>query len=146
MGLSSTVFGEFKITPKPTKEFADLINGFSSVIINDEIVDNPNSISHPEIPTHNQPSEVCDWVIDGDKLISDDSDRFYEFEEWLHYLIKNFFKPNGYVLNGEASWDAEDVGYGMIVVKKNKISIQAERMYDEDGYDDDEKDRWDESR
>ena len=46
---------------------------------------------------------------------------------WLDYLIKNFFNPWEYNLNGMISWQgmfADD--FGLLVVKNNKIKIIGE--------------------
>jgi hypothetical protein len=44
---------------------------------------------------------------------------------WLGLLIKYFFTPKGYVLNGDATWTANDDDYdrGSIFIKDNRIEI-----------------------
>ena len=74
-----------------------------------------------------QPGLWCQWVIseDGSELSWDGGEKFYNYVEWLQYLINNFFKPWGRKLNGEIEWFGEDRSdMGRIVVEKNKISIQ----------------------
>jgi hypothetical protein len=88
-------------------------------------------------PPKTQPGLWCQWIIndDGD-LEWDGGEKFYHYEEWLNYLIDNFFEPEGYVLNGIISFQGEDSSdYGDIVVHNNNVMI----MYsdeEENGLDD----------
>lgn len=47
-------------------------------------------------------------VINRSKLIWNGMEKFYNYEEWLRYLIEHFFDPWGYVLNGSVDWQGED--------------------------------------
>jgi len=92
-----------------------------------------------------QPGLWCQWEIvdngaDGCYLQWDGGEKFYNYVEWLKYLIKTFFKPWGVVLNGEIYWNGEDrEDLGCIVVKDNKVKTRAaEISYRES--DDDEDD------
>ena len=52
----------------------------------------------------------------------DGGEKFYNYVEWLEYLIKNFFEPWGYSLNGSVNWQGEeDEDNGTIVVKHNEV-------------------------
>ena len=43
---------------------------------------------------------------------------------WFTWLIDNFFKPGGYVLNGEMTWQGEeDDDTGTINIKNNIVSL-----------------------
>ena len=71
-----------------------------------------------------QPGLWCQWNIseDGKYLEHDGGEKFYNYVEWLKYLIKMFFIPWGRKLNGEIEWfgeDREDIG--KIVVKNNEV-------------------------
>lgn len=72
-----------------------------------------------------QPSLWCQWIINDDnELEHDGGEKFYNYIEWLEYLIKNFFAPLGYVLNGEISWEGEDSDdIGIIKVEDNDITV-----------------------
>ena len=55
----------------------------------------------------------------------DGNEKFYEYEEWLRYLIKHFFEPSGYILNGEIEFQGEDYDdFGIIYVKDNVVTIK----------------------
>jgi len=96
---------------------------------------------HPD----NQPSLWCQWTP-GNKygkrygydhlFLSDDSDeekvhtivwdageKFYYYVEWIKYIIENFLKPWGRILNGSVEYRGESFGdHGYINVKDNVVS------------------------
>jgi hypothetical protein len=52
----------------------------------------------------------------------DTGEKFYDYVEWLEYIIYNFLAPKGYVLNGNVEWYGEDrADVGTIVVKSNIV-------------------------
>lgn len=84
-----------------------------------------------------QPSLWCQWEI-GDfanepVLQWDGGEKFYNYVEWLKYLINHFFSKWGVILNGEIDWygeDREDIG--KIVVKDNVVTVKTGTIvYDE---------------
>lgn len=71
------------------------------------------------------PGLWCQWTVDDDgmHLSWDGGEKFYEYTEWLRWLIDNFFQPWGYTLNGEIYWSGEDSGdLGLIDVTDNKVT------------------------
>lgn len=71
------------------------------------------------------PGLWCQWVIDGDELVWDGGEKFYNYVEWLYYLIDNFFDPLGYKLNGDIVWQGEDTDdCGVIHVENNSVEIK----------------------
>lgn len=73
-----------------------------------------------------QPGLWCQWIIDenGD-LVWDEGEKFYEYEEWLVYLINNFFAPSGYICNGDIEFQGEDMeDFGTIHVENNVVTLQ----------------------
>jgi len=75
-----------------------------------------------------QPGLWCQWVVseDGKYLEWDGGEKFYNYVEWLRYLIENFFKPWGRKLSGEIEWYGEDRSdIGKIVVKNNVVKTMA---------------------
>lgn len=73
-----------------------------------------------------QPGLWCQWIItDESELEWDGGEKFYNYIEWLEYLIENFFEPLGYKLNGVISWEGEETGdVGEIIVEDNKVTIK----------------------
>ena len=71
------------------------------------------------------PGLWCQWVIENNELVWDGGEKFYYYEEWLEYLIKHFFAPLGYVLNGDIEWQGEESDdFGTIHVVNNVIEMQ----------------------
>jgi hypothetical protein len=76
---------------------------------------------------HVHPGLWCQWVVseDGTQLEWDGGEKFYNYVEWLEYLIGNFFAPLGYVLNGNVEFQGEDYDdFGTISVEDNIVDIQ----------------------
>lgn len=72
-----------------------------------------------------QPGLWCQWIIDENgELAWDGGEKFYHYIEWLEYLIKNFFEPEGYILNGQIKFQGEDpTDKGTIVVENNTVKV-----------------------
>lgn len=76
-------------------------------------------------PPVTQPGLWCQWIIEGNELTWDGCEKFYNYEDWLQYLIDNFFEPLGYALNGDIEWQGEDSeDFGIIHVEDNFIDMQ----------------------
>lgn len=94
-------------------------NGFMGQDRDDSIVDY-------NYPPETQPGLWCQWMIDDDgNLVWDGGEKFYEYGEWLTYLIENFLAPSGYVCNGEIEFQGEDMNdFGTIHVKDNVVIVE----------------------
>lgn len=78
-----------------------------------------------------QPCLWCQWVPTSDNMGIEwnGAEKFYDYVDWLNYLIEHFLGPWGYVLNGEVRWFGEDRSdMGKIVVKNNVVSTKAARV------------------
>jgi hypothetical protein len=85
------------------------------------------SILDSNEPPSTQPGLWCQWRpnAQGDVLEWDGSEKFYNYEDWLLYLIANFFAPWGYRLDGEVEWQGEDRDdRGILIVTDNAISTK----------------------
>jgi hypothetical protein len=75
-------------------------------------------------PPTTQPGLWCQWTPSEDRLAIewDGGEKFYHYTEWLVYIIENFLAPKGYVLNGEITWQGEDISdHGLLIVKDNVV-------------------------
>lgn len=73
-----------------------------------------------------QPGLWLQWVLneEGTELEWDGNEKFYNYIEWLQYLIGHFFEPWGIKLNGEIEWTGEDSNdKGKIAVTDNVIEV-----------------------
>lgn len=88
--------------------------------------DSDESVLDYNDPSKNQPGLWCKWVIspDGKTLYWSGSEKFYYYVEWLEYLIEHFFMPWKIVLNGEVSYQGENMeDYGVIFIDDNQVTV-----------------------
>lgn len=98
-------------------EFFVFGEGFAGQTKDDSIVEYNTA---PET----QPGLWLQWVPtqDGTAIEWDGNEKFYCYTEWLVYLIHKVLAPNGYVLNGEVTWQGEETGdVGTLSVKDNRV-------------------------
>ena len=56
-----------------------------------------------ELPGIEQPGLWCQWVpsSDGTEIAWDEGEKFYNYEEWMQYLLDHFLTPWGYLVAGD---------------------------------------------
>lgn len=84
------------------------------------------SILDYNCPPTTQPGLWCQWVLseDGTRLEWDGGEKFYNYEEWLRYMIERFFSKWGVALNGRVDWRGEDFDdTGIIEVEMNIVKV-----------------------
>lgn len=82
-----------------------------------------------------QPGLWCQWTIEQQfeggefVLVWDGGEKFYNYVEWLNYLINHFFDKWGVKLNGEITWEGENSeDMGKIVVVDNVVTVKVARI------------------
>lgn len=78
-------------------------------------------------PPVTQPGLWCKWIPnkEGTAIVWNGAEKFYDYVEWLNYIIVNFLSKWDYKLNGEVEWQGEDRGdMGLIVVKNNEVTTK----------------------
>lgn len=73
-------------------------------------------------PEH--PDSYLQWVPtkDGEGLEWNGGEKFYDYVEWLEWLIKYWFTPKNIELNGAIRWQGEEIGdVGRIEVNHNTV-------------------------
>ena len=51
-------------------------------------------------------------------------EKFYNYVEWIVYLVNSILKPKGYVLNGTVKWQGEDRhDHGTITMDNNTLIL-----------------------
>lgn len=76
-------------------------------------------------PSEDVPGLWCQWVPSEDLmgLEWDQGEKFYNYVEWIEYLIDNFLAPQGYTVNGSVRWRGESFDdIGVIDVTDNIVS------------------------
>lgn len=90
-----------------------------------------DDILERNVPPRTQPGLWCQWEVseDGKTLNWDEGEKFYCYEEWLVYLILNFFAPWGRTLNGTIRFSGEDEDdRGAIFVKDNHVALEMDTI------------------
>jgi hypothetical protein len=75
-------------------------------------------------PPMGQPGLWCQWVpnYDGTAIEWNEAEKFYNYIEWIEYLVTHFLAPWGYKLNGVVEWRGEEwEDTGKITIKNNKV-------------------------
>lgn len=93
--------------------------------------ENTPDIREYNYPPSGQPSLWCQWTptSDGTAIVWDEGEKFYDYVEWLEYIIQHFLTPWGYKLNGRVTWVGEESeDRGMIVVSNNVVVAQTDRI------------------
>ena len=75
-------------------------------------------------PPPGVPGLWCQWVVDDNGHINwDGNEKFYNYLEWLSFLMERYLKPWGYTVEGTLDWQGEDDDdFGRIIVTKNEIT------------------------
>lgn len=110
MGHSTRFEGQFNLDRPLTVEQYSELEDFSKQ-------DHRNDVGMPGI--------WCDWIPtrDGMGIEHNGSEKFYNYVEWMKYLIEHFLKPWGYKVSGTVSWQGDNpADRGMIIANDNEIT------------------------
>lgn len=69
------------------------------------------------------PGQFCQWVVTKhlDGIEWDQNEKFYEYTEWLQWIIDEILKPAGINLFGRVEFQGEDVqDHGWLVVEDDQ--------------------------
>lgn len=82
-------------------------------------------------PPSGQPGLWCDWTPtdDGSGLEWNGGEKFYDYTEWLEYIVEHFLQPWGRVLSGSVEYRGEEADdRGTIYAKDNKIELVEDQI------------------
>ena len=77
-------------------------------------------------PPSTQPGLWLQWIMleDHQTIEWDGNEKFYQYVEWIVYLIEKILKPRGYIVSGEVEWYGEDRNdEGIIKVEYNVVMV-----------------------
>lgn len=75
-------------------------------------------------PPVSQPGLWCKWTPTDDRMHIewDGAEKFYDYVEWIKYIISKVLAPRGYVLNGNIDYKGEDFDdHGTIKIVDNVV-------------------------
>ena len=93
---------------------------------------NEDNIIEYNTPPKTQPGLWCNWVpTEGRNYIEwDGGEKFYNYIEWIEYLIEKILAPKNYILNGEVRWSGEDPSdNGVIIINNNTVKTKDNQYY-----------------
>ena len=125
MGLNTDFHGQFTLDRPLTAKHQTILEEFT------EEEHEPSKADADGQP----PNLYCQWrpTADGTGLEWDGAEKFYDYSEWLEYLIAHFLKPWGYVLSGEVRYNGWTEGVaGTIIVANNQVTVTREQVVDWD--------------
>jgi hypothetical protein len=73
------------------------------------------------------PDYWCQWVAsdDGRAIYWNGGEKFYDYVEWIRYILDAILKPAGFGLVGEVVWNGEESSdVGKIIAKGNEIDTK----------------------
>ena len=113
MGYSTEFRGQFGLNKKLDEETYDFLVKFSET-------------RHDGIST---PNIWCNWTPTDDRkgIEWNGAEKFYNYIEWIEYLIAEVFAPKGYVLSGDVEWVGDDIfdDQGIIRVVDNLVKFRS---------------------
>lgn len=91
----------------------------------------PKDVLDHNEPASTQPGLWCQWQPNelGTAIEWNGAEKFYNYIEWITYIVENFIKPWGYVLNGNVTWQGEESDdMGKIEITNNKIAVKKAKI------------------
>ena len=85
-----------------------------------------DSIIDYNLPPSDQPSLWCQWVYDPKSNVIkwDQNEKFYNYVDWIKYIIDKILKPNNFSLTGVVKWVGQDIfDKGEIRIKNNTVKL-----------------------
>ncbi len=118
MGYTTDFNGYFHVNPPMSAELVATLDKFA------ETRQCRDEDKHYNDLAPGAPSLWCDWepTENGDGIVWNGSEKFYEYDKWLQVIIDRFLVPNGHTLSGEVTYEGEDRDdFGKLVVENNKV-------------------------
>jgi hypothetical protein len=114
--------GEITMSPPLTEDHAAVVLAFARKECNQltkPIFARIAASPEPDLPAH---WDLFDISEDRTTILPDEEESRHGLRLCLMLLVEHYLAPLGYLLNGEVSWDADDVNdRGCIFVKDNLI-------------------------
>lgn len=89
--------------------------------------DEASLVVDPNMPPPGVPNVMCKWAPNHDNtaIVWDEREKFYDYVEWIVWLITKLLAPWGYVLSGTVKWQGDDAqDFGAIVITRNKVAVR----------------------
>lgn len=101
------------------------------LFVDDDV--NDDYVLDYNLPPSTQPGLWCQWRPNhkGTIIVWDGGEKFYNYVEWLQYIIEKILTPRGYKLTGTVKFQGEDAeDFGKITVRASKVVVAlGKRVY-----------------
>lgn len=120
-------------SPDPIREKVGLPFGVEGEFYTGSIIEcgqDDNVLDFNQEP-QTQPGFWCKWTVndEGTELFWNECEKFYNYADWLEYMVDNFFTKWGCILNGKVNWQGEDDrDNGVIEVNDNTITLHTKHI------------------
>lgn len=151
MGYSTDFFGSFKLNKKLDEDTLAFLTKFNATrrmkrnvhaiygvdgefYVNgkgDHGQDKDETVVNYNMPPSTQPGLWCQWKPNetGTEIEWDGGEKFYNYVEWIKYLVTAILVPRGYLLYGTVEWRGEDPGdCGQIVIQGDQVKVLTGKM------------------
>jgi len=123
MGYPVYYSGAIEVQPPLSDAHAQLIEAFVNLEDSEDLrptLEAIKSSEEPDLPYHSGQTYISE---DSSKIEACQGEQRHGLRLWLVHLVKHFFIPQAFTLNGEISWDASDdpEDRGCIYIKDNAI-------------------------
>ncbi len=130
---------------RPDVESSETVYGPDGAFFVRELPSHHSAILDSNTPPHGQPSLWCHWAPAPNTRSAiqwNGVEKFYNYVEWLQYLIDAFLDPWGIKVWGAVQWTGEDpTDCGVISVRASCVNVHYEEGSEEadgDGVTDEE--------
>jgi hypothetical protein len=80
-----------------------------------------SSVTDHNNPPGGVPGLWCKWTPTSDTTLAwDEGEKFYDYAEWLRYLLTTFLHPWGYKVTGTVEWTGENAD------DRGKLTVEAD--------------------
>lgn len=114
MGYTTRFSGKFAFSRQLTLDEKNVLDGISQ----------GDGELHEGAIKDGSPDGYCQWETskDGRSLQWDGSEKFYDYEEWLRFLVEKRLKPWGVDVTGRVTWQGEDIDdRGILTVRDGVV-------------------------
>ncbi len=128
MGYTTYFSGEWDLN----KKLDDVTHKLLDKLNEEDTRQVDNSTQHLLKEGEAFPGYWCGWVPDedGETILWDGGEKFYDYEEWIQWIITKVLDPRGYVLNGKVYWSGEeDDDVGIIKIENNIVLATPGSVY-----------------
>lgn len=122
MGYSTEFFGKINLSRKLSTQELEILHTVSEYQERNLDKHELSNLFNDKVP----PQSYCQWVVGSNNMsiVWDGGEKFYNYVQWMQFIIKTYLIPWKIVANGTIAWKGEEEeDIGKIHVKDNILSV-----------------------